>query len=107
MYKVAVLGDRESIIGFEALGLEIFPTDEASAADRLIHKLSARQNYAVIYITEALAEKIPDTLQKYRNRPLPAIIQIPGVRGNTGNGMKEVRRSVEKAVGSDILSNET
>ena len=107
MYKVAVMGDRESIIGFEALGLDIFPEDDAVSADERIRRLSSENNYAVIYVTEALAEKIPDTLQKYRNRPLPAIIQIPGVRGNTGNGMKEVRRSVEKAVGSDILSNET
>lgn len=105
MYKVAVLGDRESIVGFEALGLEIFPITDAVEAERIIHKLSSDGNYAVLFITEALAAQVPETLQKYRSRPLPAIIQIPGVRGNTGNGMKEVRRSVEKAVGSDILSN--
>jgi V/A-type H+-transporting ATPase subunit F len=34
---------------------------------------------------------------------MPAIIQIPGVRGNTGNGISGVKKSVEQAVGSDIL----
>ena len=33
----------------------------------------------------------------------PAIIPIPGVAGNTGIGIRDVKQSVEKAVGSDIL----
>ena len=32
------------------------------------------------------------------------IILIPGVSGNTGEGLSAVRRSVEKAVGSDIFN---
>ena len=31
MYKIAVLGDRDSIYGFGALGLEVFPVEEAEA----------------------------------------------------------------------------
>jgi V/A-type H+-transporting ATPase subunit F len=38
---------------------------------------------------------------------MPAIIQIPGISGNTGAGIENVKKSVETAVGSDILfSNE-
>ena len=38
---------------------------------------------------------------------IPAIIQIPGISGNTGAGIENVKKSVETAVGSDILfSNE-
>lgn len=33
----------------------------------------------------------------------PAIILIPGVSGNTGKGIESVKKSVEQAVGSDIL----
>ncbi len=29
MYKIGVLGDRDSIYGFGALGLEVFPVEEA------------------------------------------------------------------------------
>jgi V/A-type H+-transporting ATPase subunit F len=36
----------------------------------------------------------------------PAIILIPGVSGNTGEGVKGVKGSVEQAVGSDILFGE-
>ena len=34
---------------------------------------------------------------------LPAVIQIPGVSGNTGAGVSGVKKTVEQAVGSDIL----
>ena len=28
MYKIAVLGDRDSVYGFGAVGLEVFPIDD-------------------------------------------------------------------------------
>ena len=35
MYKIAVLGERESVMGFAALGLAVFPVESAEeAADR-------------------------------------------------------------------------
>ena len=52
---------------------------------------------------EALASGLENELERYRTRPLPAIVPIPGVKGNTGMGMKNVSSSVQKAVGSDIL----
>ena len=45
-----------------------------------------------------------DDIEHYRDMPLPAIIPIPGISGNTGVGMKNVSVSVERAVGSDIIS---
>lgn len=33
----------------------------------------------------------------------PAIIPIPGVKGNTGEAVEDVKKFVEQAVGSDIL----
>ena len=41
------------------------------------------------------------------NAPLPAVVPIPGISGNTGLGLRQVKRSVEQAVGSDILANES
>lgn len=57
----------------------------------------------MIYITEALAAQVSEEIEKYKEQQLPAIIQIPGVSGNTGEGVNGVKRSVEQAVGSDIL----
>ncbi|HIX60443.1 MAG TPA: V-type ATP synthase subunit F [Candidatus Blautia gallistercoris] len=102
MYKIAVIGDYDSIYGFAALGLDIFPVSEPEEAKSKFQQL-AGGTYAVIYITEALAAQLEQEIEKYREEILPAIIQIPGVSGNTGAGILEVKKSVEKAVGSDIL----
>lgn len=45
------------------------------------------------------------TIDRFREADLPAIILIPGVSGNTGRGIMAVKKSVEQAVGSDIIFN--
>lgn len=102
MYKIAVVGDRDSIYGFATLGLETFPVLSPEEGSRKIQELAATE-YAIIYITESLMNRIPETVDRYREQRLPAIIPIPGVSGNTGQGMKAVKRLVEQAVGSDII----
>lgn len=102
MYKIAVMGDRDSIYGFAAVGLEPFPiTDTEAAAEKL--KEIVDDNYGIIYITEELASRLEREISYFSERELPAIILIPGVSGNTGKGLQAVKRSVERAVGSDII----
>ncbi len=105
MYRVAVLGDKESIYGFAALGLDVYFVAEVDDAEATLKKLT-QSDYAVIYITEQLAASLSDEIAKFAYKPSPAIVQIPGVYGNTGKGMENVRKSVEKAVGSDIIFND-
>ena len=102
MYKAAVIGDTASVSGFAALGLTVFRETEPDKVKRLIAKLAASE-FAVIYITEPTAALVSDTISKYRNSQLPAIVLIPAREGNTGDGMRGVHEAVEKAVGSDIL----
>lgn len=102
MYRIAVLGDYDSIYGFAALGLDTFPVTDPAAAVKKLSQL-ANGEYAVIYITEGLASQLENEIEKYKEQVLPAIILIPGVSGNTGDGIEGVKKSVEQAVGSDIL----
>lgn len=104
MYKIAVIGDRDSVYGFAALGLDVFPVDEPAEAIKTLRHL-AENEFGIIYITEALGAKIETEIERYRFEQLPAIILIPGVSGNTGQGILNVKKSVEQAVGSDILFN--
>ena len=102
MHKAAVMGDYDSIYGFSSLGLDIFPITEVEEAAQLLKRLAGGE-YAIIYITESLAEKIDNVIERYREQVTPAIILIPGVSGNTGEGMSSVMKSIERAVGSQIL----
>ncbi len=103
MYRVAVIGDKDSIYGFASIGLEIYPCEDPVEAGKQVHRMT-EDGYGVIFITEKLAAQMESELARYRELLLPAIIPIPGVNGNTGLGMKNVSKSVEQAVGSDILS---
>ncbi len=105
-YKAAVIGDQDSILGFNALGIDVFVQERPDAASRIIDEL-ADGGYAVIFITEPLAEQIRDKLAYYRDKKIPALVPIPSVRGDTGMGMQQVKDSVQKAVGIDILGIDT
>ena len=102
MYRIAVLGDYDSIYGFAALGLDTFPVADPAQGAKKLSQLAAG-DYAVIYVTEHLAAQIETEIEKYTEQMLPSIILIPGVYGNTGKGVNSVKKSVEQAVGSDIL----
>ena len=104
MYKIAVMGDKDSIYGFSSVGIDIFPAD-AAAAPSILRRLAADE-YAVIYMTESLYVQVEKEVSVYHALPLPAIIPIPGVSGNTGVGFAQVKQFVERAVGSDIIFGE-
>jgi len=102
MYKIGVIGDKDSILGFKAVGMSVFPVTTPSEAQEILERI-AEEQYAVIYITEHIAKDIVKTIEKYNERRFPAIIPIPGNQGSLGIGMSGIKKSVERAVGADIL----
>ena len=102
MYKIAVLGDRDSVLGFKALGIDIFVADDPGQARPVLRRL-AGDEYAVIYVTECLAEGMHDDIESYKDRLTPAVIVIPGKDGLMGLGMESLKSAVKRAVGADIL----
>ena len=102
MYKIGVIGDRESVLGFKAVGLEVFPCDEADEAKKILNTI-AKKDFAIIYVTEQLYQYMGEEADAYREARLPAIIPIPSKDGSLGIGMESVKKSVERAVGADIL----
>lgn len=102
MYKVAVIGDKDSVLAFKALGVRVFTAIEANETRKLVDTL-ARDEYGVIYITEQLASLIPETINRYNDELIPAIILIPSNQGTLNIGMDRINKNVEKAVGSNIL----
>ena len=63
----------------------------------------AEEKTGIIYVTEAWAAVLKHEIDRYKDAVIPTVIQIPGVSGNTGQGIEGVKKSVEQAVGSDIL----
>ena len=101
MYKIAVLGDRDSVLGFRALGLEVVFAEDADTARQALHRL-AREDYAIIYVTEQLAGDLSAEIARYKDAVTPAVILIPGKTGSLGLGAAALQSAVERAVGADI-----
>ncbi len=105
MSKVGIIGDKDSVMGFLALGIDIFPAYTPEEIKKTIHNL-AEKEYAIIYITEEASLKTGESIARYKDFELPAIIVIPGIGGSMGLGMNEVRESAKRAIGADILFSE-
>lgn len=100
--KVGVIGDRDSVMGFKAVGLNVHPADNSEEARQILHTI-AKEDYAIIYITEKLCKDMVEDLEKYKEKHIPAIVPIPGIDGSYGIGLEILKKSVERAVGADIL----
>ncbi|MFA9421984.1 MAG: V-type ATP synthase subunit F [Sedimentibacter sp.] len=103
MYKIGVIGDKQSIQGFKAVGLDVFDCTSKEEAKHTLHRI-VKEDYAIIYITEDFYDAIKVEIYEYNEKRLPAIIPIPGMKGNLGIGRYNIKKAVERAVGADILS---
>ena len=114
-YKIAIVGNKDTILGFKALGLETFDANSSTEATNILFKLKKetlidektgeeKPAYAIIFITEDLAININEEDYKQLSEDaLPAIVPVPGIKGTQGYGIKRIGKMVEKAVGSDIF----
>ena len=75
MYKIAVMGDYDSIYGFAALGLDIYPAANRKEAEEKLESLAGK-GYGIIYITEALAAECKQIIEKYQEQVLPAKVRL-------------------------------
>lgn len=114
-YHIAIVGQKEAIQGFALLGVDVVPAyTSAEATDALLALKKTmqiddtgreRNKYAIVFVTEDLASGIAaDDERKLSRGALPAIIPLPSHRGSSGYALERLKRIVERAVGSDILT---
>ena len=105
MLKIGVIGGRETVMGFKALGLDAFPVTDVAHAREVFGNLTRaeEQEYAIIYIEEGYAQALSAEIDKFKDSPTPAIILSPGRDGSLGLWQSALKAAVERAVGSDIL----
>ncbi|WP_343767927.1 V-type ATP synthase subunit F [Clostridium malenominatum] len=102
MYKIGVVGDKDSVLAFKALGIDVYPVSSVEEARKTVDTMAAKM-YGVIFVTEQVAKDLEETIERYNREILPAIILIPSNQGTLNIGMKRISDNVEKAVGVNIL----
>ena len=67
MAKIGVIGDRDSVLLFKAVGLDVFFEDEGERANRTLHRL-AREGYAAVFVTEKLFMSCKETIEEFKGQ---------------------------------------
>ena len=102
--KIAIIGEKDTILGFKPLGIETHPVTDAKEAEERLKSLTQDRNYATIYITESLSSQIKESiaeLSKFSN-----IVVVPGKGETLGLARERLKKISEKALGTDILKEE-
>jgi len=100
--KLAILGEKKSILGFKALGIDTFGITSEEDFQKAAKK-TGEEEYAILFITEELAEKYEERIEKLYKKALPAILIIPGISPKAEKGKQALRKIIEKALGSEII----
>lgn len=102
--KILVIGKEHIISCFRFLGFETLAITAENAKTRFEELKSRLDELGIIFITENFYENLKEEIIKLSSKTLPAIILIPDNTPSRNLGGQMMRRTVEQATGSDILS---
>ena len=106
-YKIAMIGDDSSTGGFAAGGVVGFPAATPAEALERLNRLVASGEYAIVFITEGLAEPLLSDIAALPRTAVPAVVVVPDQGGSRGTGFRKIQAAVEKALGLDLLGKES
>lgn len=67
MYKIGVVGDKDSIFTFKSIGIDAYPVVNSREARNIVNNL-ASSNYGLIFKTEQTAKGIEETIERYKKK---------------------------------------
>ncbi len=101
--KIAVIGDRDTVIGFRMAGVKesTIPSNPDETREALVDYFRD-PDMGLIIITEPLAKTVEKTILELSVSPVPVIVLIPDRSGSTGAYEKVLKELVRRAVGIEI-----
>jgi vacuolar-type H+-ATPase subunit F/Vma7 len=101
--KIFVLGDRETIFPFEAVGAALFPVLTAEEFRRAWNEIKAQKAPALVFLTPAAYALGQREVQAARAEGKNTIVVLPFAVGETEPGLEEMRRELARAIGADLI----
>ena len=87
MYNIAMIGNRDSIIGFKLLGISIFPVSKKEETIEILNKI-VKEKYAAVFITEEIAIQIFEKIEELQKNSLLSFTIIPNKFEKKNLGLK-------------------
>lgn len=104
MSKVASIGEKDVLLCFQGMGVEVFPVTKPEEGLMKLKELAFDPSYGIILITESIALNMGDEISQLRQRAENIIVIIPGHKGSQNTSLIEMKKIIERAVGIDLIS---
>jgi V/A-type H+-transporting ATPase subunit F len=99
--QIAVVGNRETVVAFQAAGLSVHPVAAGPEAAAKVEQLVA-EGFRVIFFTEELFAHLGPVLERYRKRAVPCLVALPESAGSQ-ESVARLKEVVKRAVGADVF----
>ena len=97
--KYAIIGDEDTVLGFEMVGVSGSVVHDAEEAQRAFTSLLEDKEVGIVIITECVADMIRTTVDKYLfTMSFPLICEIPDRTGRSPD-RPNIREMVNAAIG--------
>lgn len=103
MSNIAIIGEKEIVIGFSLIGFQLFPVTDSVEAKDALEKCTTDGNCQIIFITDNIAQLVIDEIEQYQRISPISICILPDRIQDSKLNIEILRKNVEKAVGTDIL----
>jgi V/A-type H+/Na+-transporting ATPase subunit F len=101
--NMAVLGDKDDVLPFMAIGAEIFLSTNIDEIKNAIIEF-AEKGYAIILVSDDYLKEMPEIIEQFALSPMPSITSIPGRNGKSSFANERLNNVIKKAIGIDITS---
>ena len=105
MSRAAIIGDRDLVSVFSALGFETLFVSDKQQVEQALRK-AVDQKLSPVYILERWAEQVLKIIEELREKEAAVIVYIPDHKGTIGLGWQRVRESSIRAIGTDTIFGE-
>jgi len=104
MSKIVIIGEKEDILPYQSIGVEIEPVKTIADTVAILRKIVQNPSVIIILITENMAEQCLDTITELRSKTAKAITIVPTEQGSRHTSLTELNKEISRAVGMDILT---
>jgi V/A-type H+-transporting ATPase subunit F len=103
MSKAVAVGEKHLILGFKGVGFEIVPIEDSGKLMHALSTLSRDPEAGLVLVTESMARDAPKAVEEFRERSSAVLTIIPTHGGSEHVSFQEMRKSVERSLGIDLL----
>lgn len=100
---IALVADRRTATLFRLAGMRnLYPIDRYDEIEKCFSKVSENPNFIIILVTERIANKIQDLIDRIAENKYPLVIPIPSLEGSLKVKIDLINKLIKSKVGIDF-----